>query len=56
MIAHPNWRDARAVDRARLENECGVLPHRGFESLSLRFSPVASTPHHLVPYQGFLFS
>lgn len=36
---HPpdeDWRDGRADDCGGLENRCGVLPHRGFESLSLR--------------------
>ena len=30
------WRGARAVEGARLESVCTVLPYRGFESLSLR--------------------
>ena len=34
-IAEP-WRDGRVDYGGCLENNCGVKPHRGFESLSLR--------------------
>ncbi len=31
------WRGVRAAQGAGLENRCGVLRHRGFESHPLRF-------------------
>ena len=31
-----DWRDARVAEGARLESECALIAHRGFESLSLR--------------------
>lgn len=36
IIGIGRGRDAGVVERGGLENRCGLLGHRGFESLSLR--------------------
>ena len=48
MGANPSskiiWRDAIAVEWARLESVCALIAYRGFESLSLRHYLVLVIP------------